>query len=166
MRRLAILCVILAVGCTKEAKPEIKYPDRLPITEQAKELTELPAYQAPTEGGQTAGLSLNDPAPFDGVLLSEDLALKAGELRINYDEVYRLAIADRKYMLTVIEIQEKELYRADQIIDYKEKQLREIRDDWWQRNKLAVGIGIGVAIGAGIVLGTGAVWAKIEEDQR
>jgi hypothetical protein len=157
--------MILSVGCTKEAKPAPEYPERLPITEQAKELTELPAYQPPTDGGQTAGLSLDDPAPFDGVLLSEDLALKAGELRINYDEVYRLALADRKYMLSVIEIQEKQLYRADAIIDQKEAQLREIRDDWWQKNKLQVGIVVGLVAGVGLSLATGAIWAKIEEGQ-
>ena len=127
MRRLLLILVILA-GCSKGTMPEIKYPERLPITEQAKELTNLPVYQAPIEG-KVVGLQLSDPAPFSGVLLTEDKAMAAAHLRINYDEVYRLAIADRKYMLTVIEIQEKELYRADQIIDYKEAQLREIRDD-------------------------------------
>lgn len=159
------MVLVFLAGCTKQAKPEVKVPERLPITEQAKELTELPPYQPPTEGGQTAGLQLEDPAPFDGVLLSEDLALKAAELRINYDEVYRLAIADRKYMLAIIEIQEGLLYKADQTIDYKEKQLKDIRDDWWQKNKLQVGIVTGVLLGVGLTLATGAIWAKIEEDQ-
>lgn len=166
MRRLWILALLLALGCSKETKPEIKYPERLPITEQAKELTELPEYQAPTEGGQTAGVSEGDTVKFDGILITEDKAMAGARLRISYDEVYRLAGSDRKYLLSVLEIQEKGLYRGDQIIDQKEAQLQKIRDSWWQRNKLGVGIGTGLILGIVVSVVTGKVWAEIEEGQQ
>jgi len=168
MRRLSpiVALIFLVVACSKSTAPAPKVPERLPITEQAKELTEVPPYQAPTKDGKVVGLELDAPAPFSGVLLTEDKAMAAAELRIAYDEVYQLAIADRKYMLNIVQIQEQQLYRADAIIDQKEAELKAIRDDWWEKNKLQVGIGVGLVLGVGLSLLTGKIWAEIEEDQK
>ena len=162
LRIIIIFSMTFCLGCNKEQMPQVVYPERLPITEQAKEFSKMPVYQPPIEG-KVIGLQLDDPAPFDGVLLSDTKAEAAAKLRINYDEMYQLALVDRKFLVTVIEIQEKELYRADQIIDYKERQLIKLRDSWWERNKLPIGIAIGVVVGAGLTLATGKIWSLIEE---
>jgi hypothetical protein len=108
-------------------------------------------------------LEFEEQAPFAGILLTEDKAMSAAQLRIAYDEIYQLAIADRKFALNIIQVQERQLYRADAIIDQKEAELRAIRDDWWEKNKLQVGIGVGLLLGVGLSLLTGKVWAEIEE---
>jgi len=162
MRRLWIVCLLLVVGCTKDTKPEIKYPERLPITEQAKELSALPDYQEPSSEGQAVAVAEGEPAPIDGILLDETKAGLVAELRISYDELYRMSDAQIRYLLAVIEIQEKELYRGDQIIDWKEAQLQEIRDSWWERNKLGVGLTLGIVGGIVVSLATGKVWSRIE----
>jgi hypothetical protein len=156
------LILFLALGCSKQTK-EPEYPARLPITEQAKELTTIPAYVAPSSEGKIVDVEEKEAAPFAGVLLDEIKATKVAELRIAYDEVYRLALADRKYALSVIQIQEQELYRADKLIDVREKQLKEIRDSWWERNKVWVGVGVGLLGGVGVSLAAGTVWSRIEK---
>lgn len=163
MKKIITICTMMLFGCSAVKAPEIQYPDRLPITEQAKELTLLPVYQPPIEGRAKA-LQLDDPAPFDGILFGEEKAFAAAKLRVSYDKIFQLALVDRRYLISIVEIQEKELYRADQIIDYKESQLKKIRDSWWARNKLSMGIALGLCIGAALAFGAGKVWAAIEED--
>lgn len=163
MRRLWILFFLVCFGCAREAKPKVEYPSRLPIFEQAQGLTVMPEYLLADNEGGIVGVSKGDVAEFDGLLFSEEKALAVGELRIAYDEVYRLAITDRKYFLSVIEIQERELYRGDQVIQEKENQLKKIRDSWWERNKVSVGITIGIISGVALSLATGKVWSMIEE---
>jgi hypothetical protein len=102
---------------------------------------------------------------MDGILLDEEKAIAAANLRIAYDEVYRLAESNHKYMVSVIQIQEQELQRGDEMLKQKNAELRRLRDSWWQRNKLSVGISIGLVVGVGVALGAGAVWAEVEENK-
>jgi hypothetical protein len=161
-----VLVLVLCAGlcaCAKKETVEVKDPSHLPITEQAKELTTLPLYQKPTETGTVQGVSKGDVVPFDGILLSEDKAMSAANLRISYDELYRLAESDRKYLMTVVEIQEKTLQLGDQRIRRLEGELSEIRNSWWNNNKMEVGIVVGVVLGIAVTAGTGAIWVKIKE---
>jgi len=165
MRFFSIFFLFI-LGCGKETKPVPAYPQRLPITEEARELTSLPPYKAPIEGGKVVGVSRGDTVPFDGHCMTEDKSFATLDLRISYDELYRNCRADHKALMALVMIQEKALYRGDQIIDRKEADLRRIRDSWWQKNKLSIGIGTGIVLGIVATLLTGKVWAEIEEDQR
>lgn len=144
--------IFFILGCSKEI-PTPVYPRFLPITEQAKGVTKLPPYKGPVEG-QTIGLEQDEGAPFAGILLSEEKAFAAASLRINYDETYRLASSNHKYLLALITIQEKELYRADRVVAQKRVEIKKLRDSWWQRNKLWVGIGGGLFAGILVCLAT------------
>lgn len=152
--RIFLLMLLLCVGCAKRETTEVKYPDRLPLTEQSKELTMLPEYQAPTSEGKTAPLAEGEEAPFDGVLLDETKGFAAANLRIAYDELHSTALANNKYFLTVIEIQGRELYRADEVVKRKDIELDKLRNSWWQRNKVWVGISLGLIGGVAICLAT------------
>jgi hypothetical protein len=158
--KFLLVYVVFFAACSKQI-PEPVYPEKLPIKEQAAELSKLPEYQAPTVG-EVVDLSKDEAAPFDGLLLDETKAFAVDDLRTSYDEVYRLSEVNRRYLLSVIEIQEQELYRADNIIDQKEAALKKIRDSWWARHKLSVGIVAGVLVGASFAIGAGAVWAKVD----
>jgi hypothetical protein len=81
------------------------------------------------------------------------------------DEIYQIALADRKFMTTVIQIQEQELFRADKVIQTREAELMKLRNSWWERNKVAVGIGVGILGGMGLTLAAGIIWAQIEEEK-
>jgi len=162
LRYILMSCFIFIFGCSKSALPP-KAPDRLPITEQARSVSMLPKYQAPTPGN-ASGLSEGDLAPFDGILLDETKATAAASLRISYDEVYWLAESNRKALLTIVTIQEQELMRADEKVKKQNETLHELRDSWWSRNKLTVGVFTGLIVGIGLTAGAGSVWAKIDEE--
>lgn len=158
--KFLLICIVFFVACSRQI-PDPVYPEKLPIKDQAAELSKLPEYQEPTSG-EVAEVSKDEAAPFDGLLLDETKAFAVDDLRTSYDEVYRLSEVNRRYLLSVIEIQEQELYRADNIIDQKETALKKIRDSWWARHKLSVGIVAGVLVGASFTIGAGAVWAKVD----
>lgn len=162
MLRFILISFLFFIGCTK-ATPPPSTPERLPITEEAEEVSVMPKYLAPSSG-DAAGLSEGDPAPFDGVLLDETKAGAAAELRISYDEVYQLALTNKKALLTIIKIQEQELMRADETIDQKEEALQKIRDSWWVQHKLSIGIITGVVLGVAGTVAAGSIWAAIDNE--
>ena len=167
MQKISILviCILMIISACSESIPSPKYPDKLPITEQAENLVKPPPYMPPQKAELVEPINLGESAPFSGLILDEMAALRVAQLRIAYDEVYQLNLAHNKYMLFVIGVQEQELYRADQIIDQKEATIRKIRDSWWQQNKLIVGTVMGVVLGIGISITTGIVWSKIDDDK-
>lgn len=155
---LAALCIFVCSCAVK--KETVREPRHLPITDQAKGLTTLPEYQGPIATGQTQGVAKGDEVPFDGIVLTEDKAMAAANLRISYDELYRLAESDRKYLLTVVEIQEGTLQLGDKRIEKLEGELAEIRNSWWENNKMEVGIAVGIVVGVAVTAGAGVIWAE------
>lgn len=158
------IIALFLVACSKESKPEVAYPKHLPVTEKVEGISKVPEYQPPTDG-KVVAISKGDVSEMDGICLDEKKAFASADLRTNYDEVYQLYLTDRKLFLFVVQTQEQQLFRGDQIIAQKEADLKKIRDSWWQRNKLSIGIGIGVVVGAAVVLAGGRIWAYIEEEQ-
>lgn len=160
MRFTILFIVVLALGCTKTI-PVPETPDRLPISDKVEEVVSLPEYVEPTKGS-AARLLEGDTAPFPGVLLDEAKAFGAGELRIAYDEIYRIAKIQQSAYLVSLRIMERELLAADSEILKKEAVLREIRDSWWSKHKGFIFVATGFIIGGCSVIGAGIVWAKIE----
>lgn len=159
MSRFIFALSILFASCAHAPKETPVTPS--PFVEEAEKLTVLPPYTG-TSAGQAVSIEEGDKAPFSGVLLSEEKAAGAAELRISYDQVYQLAGSDRKYLLAVVRVQDRELILADRRIDDLNGQLKELRDSWWERHKLDVGIGIGIVVGVGLSIATGYVWAEVD----
>lgn len=161
MRFTILFTVVLALGCTKTI-PVPETPDRLPISDKVEEVVSLPEYVEPTKGS-AARLLEGDTAPFAGVLLDEAKAFGAAELRIAYDELYRLSGVQKAAFGVSLRIMEQELQRADQELAKKDAILREIRDSWWSQHKMSVGIITGVVLGVSGSFAAGVIWSKIDE---
>lgn len=159
----AILVLISLAGCNKDTKPAPVYPERLPVTKEMTDLTKVPEYNTPTTEGDVVPIEEGEVSPIDGIVITEDKAFSAAGLRTDYDELYQLHLTDNKVLIHVIRSQEQELFRGDQIIAKKDDELDRLRNSWWQRNKLSIGIASGVVIGAIIVLAGGRVWAEIDD---
>jgi hypothetical protein len=163
MRFLFVFFVIFCAGCVKPTPPP-KVAERPSIVEQAEEVSVIPKYQAPSPGN-AVGLTEGEEAPFDGILLDEEKATAVAELRISYDETYHLALINRKALISIIKIQERELENADKTIDLKEEALRKSRDSWWQKYKLTIGVVTGVIRGIAGTVAAGNVWAAIDNGE-
>ena len=155
------LLLLFLVGCARTLPP-VEAPQRLPISDSVENLIVMPEHKGPAEG-KAVGLSVGDEAPFDGILLDEIKAFGSAELRIAYDDLYRLSEIQRSAYLVSLRIMEQELQQADREIAEKNAALREIRDSWWGKHKGVIMIGVGVIIGGCAAIGAGAVWSKIDE---
>jgi hypothetical protein len=138
------LVVVLLVGCSRTT-PIPKSPS---IAKRYKEVTELPKYQVKKTWAKRTIQSLKkgDPALFDGIIFIEKRALEAGRLRIAYDELYKIAEINRRFVNVVIKVSDDALRKADA----KVRRLRALRNSWWSRNKLSIGLVGGFVIGIGV----------------
>jgi hypothetical protein len=160
MRYTMLIIVLLALGCAKTI-PVPEAPERLPISDQVDEVVSMPEYVEPTKG-RVSGLMEGDEAPFSGVLMDETKAFGAAELRIAYDELYRLSGVQKAAFGVSLRIMEQELQHADIELAKKDAILREIQNSWWGRHKLTVGVVTGVVLGIGGSFAAGLVWSKID----
>ena len=158
----SILVLLMLCSCTKSTVVQPEIPQKLPLSKQAEENSEMPEYLYVSGLGNIVPVSKGDMVPIDGFIIDEVSAGGIGDLRISYDELYKLSESNKKYLLSIVHIQEEEMRRADAIIARREAELQEIRDSWWERNKVFVGIGVGVVLGVGITYGTGKLWAEME----
>jgi len=157
-----VLVFLIFCSCTKGPVVHPEIPQKLPLSAQAEENSEMPEYLHPSGLGNIAPATKGDVAPIDGFFIDEVSAGSIADLRISYDELYKLTESNKKYLLSIVHIQEEEMQRADAIIARREAELQEIRNSWWERNKVFVGLGIGVVVGIGITVGAGKVWAELE----
>lgn len=157
------LLLIFSSGCVPSKKEETT--PRLPIYEQATELSVLPKQNVPADVGQAIGVTQGDTVAFDGILLDEAKAESAIRLRIDYDELYGVTASNRKYLLSVLAIEEQGLQKSDTEIARLRGDLKEIRDSWWARHKLSVGIGLGLVIGIAGTIATGYAWSAIDDKE-
>jgi hypothetical protein len=158
-----ILALFVVAGCNKH-KTSATTPEALPMTEQSAKETELPEYTPATGVGQIEDVMEGELVPFDGVVLDEETGFAVAQLRIDYDEVYWLAVKSRIFLLGVIRMQEQGLQKSDRRIKELEADLHELRDSWWARNKLVVGIGTGIVLGVVLSLSAGKVWSEMDRD--
>jgi hypothetical protein len=160
MRCTILITVLLAFGCAKTI-PIPETSGRLPISEQVDEVVTLPEYVEPTKGSVYPLLE-GDEAPFAGILMDETKAFGAAELRIAYNELYRLSGVQKAAFGVSLRIMEQNLLAADRAVEKKEAVLREIRDSWWSKHKGFIFIATGFILGGCSVIGAGAIWSKID----
>lgn len=166
LKVLIFVVMVVVMACAPKTEFEIKEPKKLPMSEQAKEIVKMPEYLETSEDGLIAPIGKGMEAPFNGILMSEDEAFLTADLRIEYEDLYRSTSAHIKYLLILIESQERELIRGDQLILHKQALIDRKNLTWWERNKVGMSISIGIVVGAALVLATGGVWALIEEGNK
>lgn len=157
--------VFIFCSCASKHIPEPTTPEIQTVPEQAEELSMLPEYVPPSGAGEIAEISKGETSPVDGVVLDEEAATKVAELRIAYDEVYRLAESDRKFLMNVVYIQDDEIRKADRTIEKKNDKIDELTNSWWARNKFSVGTSIGIVLGIALTIATGKIWAEVERGE-
>lgn len=144
MRKTVIFAVVLMVGCSSAPK----IPTTPSIAKRYKDVTELPKQLIKKEWprGTIQPLKKGNPALFDGIIFIEKRAFEAGRLRIAYDELYRIAEINRRFINVVIKVSDDALRKAD----IEVRRLRALRNSWWSRNKLSIGLVGGFVIGIGV----------------
>lgn len=156
-----IIFTVFFIGCAG-AKTQKTILPKPSLFSQIDDIATVSEYIAPSTG-MTATLLSGDTAPFDGILLDEEKAVGAADLRIAYDDLYRIALLQREASKIALDIADDELAKADADIDAKDAIVSELRDSWWARHKLSVGIAVGVALGVACSFTAGAVWGSMEE---
>ena len=155
--------LVLALLCACNKQTSVIEPMEYERTETATKETELPEYMPPGDAENLIPVSEGEPALFSGYLIDEIGAFSVAEMRINYDQVYWLAVKQRLFLLSVIRIQEEGLQKADRQIGKLEVELYEIRSSWWAQNKFVVGIGFGLFLGMALSISAGRVWSEMDE---
>jgi hypothetical protein len=140
------------------------YPEKLPVTTEVESLTKLPDYKSKVEG-KVISIEEGEQAEISGILLSEEKAINAGEVRIAYDEIYQLYQVNRVLFLTVTSAQEKALYKSEALVLKKNHQIDMLQNSWWAQNKLMVGVGTGIILGVVTTVFAGWVWAEISKSE-
>lgn len=153
-----LLCTALLVcGCSR---PEPVIEPTVPIDEQHRpEMRELPpdpGATPPTPEGDWAqpiedasGCQTQDGYIFDiqaGILLSEEKVERCLLYRTRYNELRSIYESDRMVWGAQRELYEERLRLSGE-------EIYNLQPDWWDENKLAVGIAIGVVFGIGLSLG-------------
>lgn len=157
-KRYTAIIVMMAFGFTYGCSIPASTVKRKPIYENAKGVMELPAKveKEAAQPGTIVPIEKTQPAPFAGILMTEERAKKVAALRLSYDHLYTVAEINRRFTETVLKTADKQLQDADEEI----ARLRQQQDSWWARNKLWVGIVMGTVLTLG--LGGLAVWGAGE----
>jgi hypothetical protein len=153
MRSATILLMLLAFGCgTKYVLPPTVPPGEARVEERPlppDPATEpLPAGMV--EENKVEGLEQGDPAPFPGILVSEDRATRDGYFRIRYPELRKQYEGDQQVWKAHRELYETRLVLADQAI-------RDLQPTWWERNAFSLGLFGGSVLGTALTVAIFAV---------
>ena len=156
---LAVGCSSAAPAATARTVPEPIYAQELPAEPERAPVDRriaVPVSQCSVEGdepGQVAG---------PGVMLSQEMAVAAGRLRVAYDEMRGLYLVDLRTMDRERAIYERQLQLADEEI---QRQSTRAERSWLEQNGgvlgLVGGILIGVAVSVGIVAAMDGVTGAI-----
>ncbi len=158
MRYLLAALVTVAVGCVPAAVPAAQHtlPDPLVAAELPPEPPPVPEeehWTAPVEGVEVAPGDLRD-----GVLFSDAMALRVGQLVVEYERVRGLYLIDMRTWGRERSIYERHLTLADQeIATWRTRAER----SWWEVNGDEVGLFLGLVLGAGVTLGIGGIVAEL-----
>jgi len=141
---ILLAAALLAMGCGQT----VTASNRKAIYQDVPNLSTLPEKVTSKKWPENTIVSLEKgtPAPFSGILFIEQRALEAGKVRIEYDGLYAIAEINRRLMVTIIKIADKQLADADNQIEL----LHNKTNSWWVRNAFAIGVVGGFVIGVGL----------------
>jgi hypothetical protein len=157
--RFLVFILVLMVGCGS-APPPAETPERLlPELISFRELPDEPDEVPPgkrlvvaVEGCVVEGSNPPEKVP-PGILMSQEMAMRAAQFKVAYEEVRGLYEVDVATIERERLIYERYLNEADKdIARWREK----VRRTWWEKNKGFVGMAVGVVVGAGLAVGMAA----------
>ena len=162
---LIYIMFFLCVACVRNI-PEVQNIEHpiLPITSEIAVVMEVPEYHGPSQGSAIP-LEEGEPAPISGILLDEQKAVGAAQLRIAYDEVYQIAKLQQRATSLSVGILEKELQSADNAIQERDRKIDELENSFWAKHKLVVGIISGTVLGLAGSFTAGYIWSQIDGDR-
>jgi len=155
-----VVLVVLAVGCAPTIAPAVErtVPDPLVAAELPAELEDVPPedrWTVPAEGVEVAPGDVRD-----GVLFSDAIAMRAAQLRVEYDRIRGLYQIDLRTWAREREIYERMLSTADEeIASWRQRAER----SWWELNGPEVALVLGAVLGIGMTIGIGAVLVELAE---
>lgn len=157
-----VMLVFVLCSCTAHTSQQLKDSNVVPPTAWLAEMDPLPIHIGPVPG-RAVSISEDESAPFDGVLLDKEKAIAAAELRVAYDEIYRISEIQQATFEITQGILVQELQDADREIEKKNEIIDELKNSWWSQHKMTVGIIGGVVLGVVGSMGAGWVWSQIDE---
>lgn len=154
-----LLCFVFAVACSAPQTPQEERT--LPEPLFARELPEAPAEVAASkrivEPVKTCEVEVVEGEEWravgPGVFMSFEMAKRAADTKIAYDEMRDLYEVDLRTMEREREVYQRQLDLADQEVA---RQRERARRTWWERNRGWVGLGVGLVVGAGLAIGMAA----------
>jgi hypothetical protein len=85
-----------------------------------------------------------------GILMSQEMAMRAARVRVAYDEVRGLYEVDLRTMDRERQVYDRHLKAADdEIVEWRVK----ARRSWWEKNRGLVGLSLGLVVGVGLTIG-------------
>ena len=158
--KLAVSClaILFFLSCGSTTTEEIVWrtlPDPLFLDELPDPPAEVPPDKRMVLSVSECIVEGSDPpsktAP--GILMSQEMAMRAARLKVSYDEMRGLYKVDLATMDRERGIYERHLKAADdEIIEWRERSRR----SWWEKNRGLVGLVGGVVVGAAMTIGIAA----------
>lgn len=158
MRHFAVL-LVLVVGCGSVQTP-VETPERvLSDLISFREIPDPPEDVPPdkrlvvaVEDCVVEGSSPPEKVP-PGILMSEEMATRAAQFKVAYEEVRGLYEVDLATIERERLIYERYLNAADRdVARWREK----ARRTWWEENRGTFGLAVGIVVGAGLAVGMAA----------
>lgn len=150
--------IVLAVGCAPTVAPAVERT--LPAPLVATELPPEPPDVSPNERWTVAveGVEVGPGDERDGVLFSDAMALRAAQLRVEYDRLRALYQIDQRTWAREREVYERHLRLGDEeIAVWRARAAR----SWWEINGDEISFFLGLALGAAATVGVGAVLVRV-----
>ena len=166
MRLLAFILALCMVGCgAPQEDPEPTTPlDPILTTELPDAIPEIPASKRVVEAVKTCEVEVVEGAEWravgPGVFMSYEMAKRAAQLRIGYDELRGTYEVDIRTANRAQAVYQKQLDAADAEV----ARLRKAgRRTWWELNRGLIGLAVGVVVGAGLAVGILAATEGVKE---
>lgn len=151
-----ILCFMVACASTPQTEAtEHTLPDPLFTQELPEPPAEVPPDKRLAVAVSECTVEGSDPPEKTppGILMSQEMAMRAARLKVAYDEVRGLYEVDLRTMDRERAVYQRHLKAADdEIAEWRIK----ARRSWWERNGAQVMLGVGVALGAAFAVGMAA----------
>lgn len=166
MRILAFILALCMVGCgsPQDVEPTTTPLEPLITTELPEPIPEVPASKRVVEAVKTCEIEVVEGAEWrvvgPGVFMSYEMATRAAQLRIDYDEIRGSYEVDIRTVNRAQVVYQKQLDLADaEVIRLR----RAARRTWFERNKGLIGLAVGVVVGAGLAVGILAATEGVKE---